>query len=139
MILAWLLSLLFTVQVDSCIASQFAHKGDKLAGGVSRALGRRVLPTDHGIAHRRLPLNSWILVCNPRTSLCSLGTVLDRGPYGMVDAEGWFNSARAPERKAARIAAVGRRKAYRGCVDLTPSIARGIGHNGFERVRVYRF
>ena len=131
-----MLFLALLASLQFCTASQFAHKGDRLAGGPSRYLGRRVLPTDVGIAHRDLPQGTWVNVCNKRTGLCATGVVLDAGPYGMVDEKGWFNSALAPTRRRTLIRKVGKHKAYRGCADLTPALAQKIGHNGLEKVSI---
>jgi hypothetical protein len=114
-------------QSETCIATIFAQPGDKHAGGRSPWLRRRVRPTDLGVAHRTHPLGSWVKVTNLRTGKSVRVRVIDRGPYGKLDARGrWFNGARHPRRR-------GR---FRGCVDLTPATARRIDHNGFERVRV---
>jgi hypothetical protein len=112
---------------EECVASIFAYPGDKHAGGRSPWLRRRVRPTDLGIAHRTRKLGSWVRVTNLRTGKSTRARVIDRGPYGKLDAQGrWFNGARDRTRKGT----------WRGCADLTPAVAKRIGHNGFERVRL---
>lgn len=70
-----------------------------------------------------------IRITNLRTKLSAEGVVLDRGPYGKLDKDGrWFNSRRHRSRR-------GR---YRGCADLTPALAKAIGHDGRDRVRLER-
>jgi len=126
-------------QPQTCTSTIFAYHGDKHAGGASRYLGRRVAPTDVGIAHRRLRLGTKVQVCVRRNGRCAVGVVLDRGPYGMRDHLGWFN-ARGDNSQRARgkalIRKVGKRRAYRGCADLTPGLATLVNHNGLETVTV---
>jgi hypothetical protein len=122
-----MVSVVPSTKPETCIATIFAQPGDKHAGGRSPWLRRRVRPTDLGVAHRTRPLGSWVKVTNLRTGKSARVRVIDRGPYGKVDARGrWFNGARYPRRR-------GR---YRGCVDLTVATARRIDHNGFERIRI---
>lgn len=89
--------------------------------------GRPVIASDVGIAHRTWPMGSIILVENLRTKKASLAVVLDRGPYGKLDSEGrWFNARKERSRVGV----------YRGCADLTPALARALGHNGSDTVRI---
>jgi hypothetical protein len=124
--IAVLLSFLLS-QSQSCQSTIFAYPGDKHDGGPSRYLKRKVRPDDMGIAHRTLPLGTPVIVC--QNDSCAFGVVLDRGPYGMADEDGWFNAKLEPER-----ARGGR---YRGCADLTPALAEAINHDGFARVRLF--
>lgn len=122
-----------------CDSTIFGYTGDGYGGRTPTVLtGEPVKDYDFGIAHRTLPMGSVIKVQNLRTREVAVGVVLDRGPYGMIDARGWFNSAREKERARAYIAEVGKRKAYRGCADITPALAQAISHRGRDRVRIWR-
>lgn len=123
--------LLFS-QPQTCNSTIFGYEGDRHAGGNALALGRPVRPGDYGIAHRRWKMGTRILIKNLRTGKKAFGEVIDRGPYGAIDSEGnWFlKSPGSIDRdKPGR---------FRGCADLTPDLAKAIGHDGFDRVRVWR-
>jgi len=113
-----------------CLSTQFGHIGDGYGGRTPTVLNNRpVSKTDMGIAHRTWKMGSWVRVKNLRTGKTALAQVIDRGPYGKTDAEGnWFNSRKPGNRDR-----VGK---YRGCADLTPALAKAIGHNGKELVKI---
>ena len=113
--------------VATCKASVFAQPGDKYAGGASRWLKREVHHTDSGIAHRSYPLGSWVEIRNLRTGRMVETQVIDRGPYGAMHKGRWIIKKRPSD--------PGR---WRGCADLTPPVAKKIGHNGFERISIVR-
>ena len=102
--------------------------GDKHGGRSPTVLYKRpVQPGDMGIAHRTWPMGAKIKVTNVKTKQSAFGVVLDRGPYGKVDAAGnWFNSRRERER-------IGK---YKGCADLTPDLGKAIGHKGRTKVKI---
>lgn len=116
------------IRVIVCWSTIFGYPGDGHGGRTPTVLYKRpVSATDLGIAHRAWPMGARIRITNLRTKLSAEGVVLDRGPYGKVDKDGrWFNSRRHRSR-------IGR---YRGCADLTPALAKLIGHDGKDRVRV---
>ena len=111
-----------------CMSTIFGQPGDGYGGRTPTVLYKRpVSVTDMGVAHRTWPMGASIRITNLRTKKSAYGVVLDRGPYGKVDADGkWFNSRRERNR-------IGE---YRGCADLTPALAKAIGHNGRDRVRI---
>ena len=123
-----------------CTSTIFGYEGDQHAGGDAILLGRPVNDTDMGIAHRYWKMGSDVAVQNVRTGRVAYGKVLDRGPYGALTPEGkvWFPG------KALRTGRKTRRKLpkelgrWRGCADLTPALARAIGHDGMDRVRIWR-
>jgi hypothetical protein len=128
-ILKFLMGLSFTNQAHQvCMSTQFGHPGDGYGGRTPTLLhDRPVEPGDMGIAHRRWPIGSPIRIKNLETDQVSYGVVLDRGPYGKTDADGnWFNARRERERDGT----------YRGCADLTPDLARAIGHKGKTKVKI---
>ena len=77
-----MLILLILFQVEICTATHFAFDGDELAGGVAPYLGRKVRPTDNGIAHRTLPMGSKVVLINLRNGRKVTTRVIDRGPFG---------------------------------------------------------
>lgn len=138
-----LLSVVPGTKSEECIATIFAQPGDKHAGGRSPWLRRRVRPTDLGIAHRTRPLGSWVRVTNLRTGKSARVRVIDRGPFGRTDRNGsWYNGAseyRTCRRRGFGLedpACYRSKSRFVGCADLTPAVARRIGHNGKERVQV---
>jgi hypothetical protein len=111
---------------QTCTASVFGYHGDKWGSSATVFTGRPVRPTDIGIAHRTIPLGT--LVVLEYRGRYVVATVIDRGPYGALDASGrWFIKRRRSE--------PGR---WRGCVDLTPRAARLLGHGGWGKVRLWR-
>lgn len=111
---------------EVCTATEFGAPGDRWAGGHALLLKRPVEPDDMGVAHRTLPLGSAVVVQSVATSKLAIGRVIDRGPYGaMVDGQ-WAIKLRRTDPGT-----------WRACLDLTPRMARAIGHNGFARVRVW--
>lgn len=118
----------FVLKTMVCLATQFGHPGDGHGGRTPTILTKKpVTPSDIGIAHRTWPIGSVVLVANIRTNKSVLAVVIDRGPYGKLDAQGrWFNARKERSREGA----------YRGCADLTPRLAKLIGHNRKERVRL---
>lgn len=120
------MSLLLKTMV--CLATQFGHPGDGHGGRTPTVLtGNPVTANDIGIAHRTWPVGSVVLVTNLRTKKSMLAVVIDRGPYGKLDADGnWFNARKERDREGV----------YRGCADLTPMLAKLIGHNQKERVKL---
>lgn len=123
-----------------CLSTIFGYPGDKHGGRSPTILyGRPVSATDMGIAHRTWPMGARVKVTNLRTHKVGYGVVLDRGNWGMRDSDGWFNSRKKKNR--ARAKALLREKgegAYCACADITYGLARRIGHNGRERVRLER-
>ncbi|MCP4448260.1 MAG: hypothetical protein GY811_23415 [Myxococcales bacterium] len=118
------------IDILICWSTIFGQPGDGYGGRTPTVLyGRSVSPADMGIAHRTWPMGSRIRITNLRTKKSATGVVLDRGPYGKLDASGdWFNSRRERSR-------VGK---FRGCADLTPALAEAIGHDGKDKVKIER-
>lgn len=113
-----------------CLSTQFGHPGDG-HGGTTPTIHTKKPVTEHdmGIAHRTWKMGARVRVKNIRTGKVAIARVIDRGPYGKTDAEGrWFNSRKKGNRQ--------REGTYRGCADLTPKLARSIGHNGKELVKI---
>ena len=66
------------------------------------------------IAHRTLPCNTKVVICNKRNNLCTTARVVDRGPYGITYNDGKYQ--------------------HTSIVDITYGVKRKIKHNGFEDV-----
>jgi hypothetical protein len=112
---------------ERCSSTIFGQPGDKWAGGNALALGRPVAPDDIGIAHRRLPLRSVVLLRNERTGRATLATVLDRGPYGATMPDGSWGLKRRHSEPGA----------WKGCADLTPRAASILEHDGRDPVSIW--
>jgi hypothetical protein len=84
----------------------------------------------------KLDCGSWVLIKNERTGKEAWCKVLDRGPYGKIDEDGnWFNGA--TEYKEAKAEGRSQKKGrWRGIIDMSPAVAKKIGHNGMEKVTV---
>ena len=123
---AFLLLLLSPNDVQVCMSTVFGHTGDKHAGGNTILLKRPVEPGDMGIAHRTLPMGSTVAVQNTKTGMIAIGKVIDRGPYGAILDGSWLIKRKPTDPGK-----------WRGCVDLTPDMAKAIGHKGFDTVRVF--
>lgn len=65
------------------------------------------------VAHRTLRCGARVAVCLPRTGKCVFAVVADRGPYG-----------KRPD------------GSYTAIVDMSPRLAKMLGHNGYEQVVV---
>ncbi len=134
-----------TPNLTACIATQFAHKGDKWAGEKFFCTRRKVSHRQFGIAHRTLPCGTMVLITNIRTGRSVRAPVIDRGPYWVVPTKCSRDNSGFPSHKCW---AKGRAKVRRylnpasgitfaSCADLTPPVARAIGLNGKEPVIVY--
>ena len=118
---------------EECVSTQFANKGDAMAGGKSPYLKRRVRATDVGVAHRTLPFGTKIEITLERTGKTTTAVVIDRGPFGRLDENGkWYSGAAFYRKhKGGKIPADG----WVGCLDSTPPVIDALDHNGKERVK----
>jgi hypothetical protein len=104
----------FGVGVDEGIATKFGFAGDKHAGG-DLACEHRPIPEDEPIcAHRWLPCGTKVQIVNLQRKGKTTCRIADRGPYG-VDASS---------------------NRWRGLIDLTPHVARGVKLDGRDPVRL---
>lgn len=128
--------LFYPGKAEVCLATTFAQPGDKWLGGDSPVLRRKILPTDNGVAHREFPLGGWVAIYNIRTGKSTEARVIDRGPFGRVDGKGrWYNGV-SLYRHAIRNGKPIPRDGWRGCLDMTPRVARSVGSNGMDPVLV---
>lgn len=127
-----LLFLLAPPDLEIHFSTIFASHGDKHMGGESPCLKRLVRPTDNIIAHRTLKCHTRVRLYNPRTKRHTIARVGDHGPYGACIKEGWIVGTTCPKgfwRVKKREHNPG---TWRGAFDLTPHVAKNLGHNGFE-------
>lgn len=160
-LLVWIILTGLSTPTEVCNSTIFGMPGDELAGKKARHLGRAVNDTDVGIAHRYLPLGSTVVVELGNRAV--VATVIDRGPYGRIrprsapcpkalggrrlkDGRCWVNGAyEYRECQAAGKHPIKDKSCYypgsywNGCVDTTPALAASLGHDGWERVKLYRW
>lgn len=74
-------------------------------------LHRPLKKGESALAHRTLPCGTRVMIYNLRTQQSTYSIVKDRGPYGK------YPSGR-----------------YKSELDMTPRVAKEIGHNGMEKV-----
>lgn len=120
----WVFVSLITQPSHECLATNFGSPGDRHAGGKAVCVGRKVGSDDIGVAHRSLPCGTKVVVYLGRTKRAALATVIDRGPYGATLDGVWFVKKTKDEPGK-----------WRGCLDMTPRLAKILGHNGLEKVR----
>lgn len=118
-------------KAQSGLATMYGTPDDRKwgAGHLACAPDYRVqdLPEMHVCAHRTYRCGTILAVENPRTGLRTLCRVLDRGPYGALLEDGtWAVKIRASDPGT-----------WRGIADMTPAVAKAIGHTGFGRVKVW--
>lgn len=108
-------------------ATRFGDPNDRHDGDALSCTHQALGPDDLVCAHRTLPCGTVVLLHNPRTDRVALCTVEDRGPYGAILPSGrWGVKIRKRQPGV-----------WRGVIDLSPAVARALGHNGFERIDVY--
>lgn len=138
MLMTWILSLVSAIGVtETGIATIYGYPGDKYNPYNQYACKRRIIAQQgyrswmhavaRGVAHRNLPCGQSVRVCNIRNGLCSDMIVVDRGPYGAKTAHGWQSRPKK----------LYRGESYRGILDLLPSAAQKINHNGKEAVTLW--
>lgn len=130
----WLILALLLGTPETCYSTEFGYLGDSLGRSRTRHLGRPVDPQhDLGIAHRTLPLGSVVLLHSPSRQTWVFAVVIDRGPYGRVQADGtWVNGA--DEYRACQVAGrnplkkscYSKGSRWRGSADLTPRVVRAL-------------
>lgn len=116
-----------TLHHDAGLATRYGTPGDRWAGRGLACTGKRMQPNQLVCAHRTLPCGTTLILENPRNGRFALCQVLDRGPYGAILPSGqWGLKIHASD--------PGR---WRGILDLSPAVSKALGHNGFQRIRVY--
>lgn len=118
---------------ETGIASIFGFHGDKL-GRQAFACSRGERPQDSDgrfCAHREFKCGTVVVIENIRTGSRSHCIVRDHGPYGAykyIDGiRHWVIKIKKSDPGQ-----------WRGVIDMSQDVADEIGHNGFERVRVWK-
>lgn len=130
-----LLAISLVAGIKSGNASRYGFEGD-IYDDVGKFACRRTLESrfggrgfekmrKHGVAHRTLPCGTRLGVCHPRTGLCTLAYVVDRGPWGAINKKGEWHS---------RTSRLLPGEHYRGDLDLLPGTYSAIGLVGIESV-----
>jgi len=134
------------------IASRFGDVGDKWIGGnLFCQPDTRVSPDKHQCAHRKYPCGTILIIENARNKNRSWCEVVDRGPYGanifiedtpVITESGkkaWYVKKRKKHLPPVDICPLGQCVGrWRGILDMSPAVNEDLGHNGFEKVRVYK-
>lgn len=111
---------------DRGVATRFGDPGDLLTGAHLSCTHQRLQPGQLVCAHRTLPCGSVVMLQNPRTNRVAVCEVLDRGPFGAILPDGhWGVKIHANEPGK-----------WRGLIDLAPSVATALDHNGRENIQI---
>lgn len=123
--------------------------------GPIRADGKPFKEFDDHIAHRELPLGSWVVVCNLRNFHCTSTTVRDRGSYGYCKYQrdslqycphkplwaNWRNTNTCLSGYKYTVKTKRSRRDcgyYLGIADLTRPVARRVKFSGLDPVLLIR-
>jgi hypothetical protein len=118
---------LISIRYDRGLATRFGDPGDQWAGKHLSCTHQRMQPGQLACAHRTLPCGTTLILENPRNGRFAVCEVLDRGPFGAILPSGhWGLKIHRKEPGD-----------WRGILDLAPAVARALGHNGRERIRVF--
>jgi len=130
--------LILDIAMQICLSTQFGHAGDAYGGRLPALhTGVPVRDSDIGIAHRTWPMGSKVFIRNLRTKKTSYATVIARGPYGKNTKTGkWFNGSPGARKKRKKKGLPEPQGKWRGCADLTPSLAKRLQHNGKDRIQL---
>lgn len=134
------------------IATRYGYPGDIYgSGGIACKPHNRVNDVEHICAHRWYPCGTLLIVENQKTGERNWCEVKDRGPYGanvfaadgskvMVgNRQGWYIKIREgdlpPDDLCPDGGCVGK---WRGILDMSPAVSKGMGHTGWGTVKVWR-
>lgn len=127
---------------EVCNSTTFGTPGDKWVGGKALLLKRRVNQTDIGVAHRTHKLGSYVVIRNERNGRYAVAPVIDRGPYGALAACHLVKDKKEAVPRKGKCWYVKKKRRWpgrwRGCLDLTPALGKQLGHDGWDRVSVWR-
>lgn len=116
-----------SLEADRGLATRFGDPDDPMDGPYLSCTRKKIIPGQLVCAHRTLPCGSLVLLENIRTGQFAACEVLDRGPFGAILPSGdWGLKLHADEPGD-----------WRGIIDLSPAVSEALGHNGFERVRLF--
>jgi len=134
------------------IGTRYGDPGDIYAQqGTACAPHDHINDVDHVCAHRWYPCGTLLIVENQKTGDRNWCVVLDRGPYGanvfasdgskvMINGrQGWYIKIRENDAPPAELCpdggCVGR---WRGVLDMSPAVSKGMNHTGWGAIKVWR-
>jgi len=126
-----------TKQTKTTMGTIFATPGDKWLGGPAACTGQRIKHFHNGAAHRSLPCGTVIGVKLVRTGRTAFTVIIDRGPFWgrLAGQKRNYNAVKHWLRLGE--GAVGKKLIMRGDLDITPYVAKKIGHTGLEKVEYW--
>lgn len=124
---------------QSCHSTMYGHRADDVYPSNGKVIGygdttdgvktiwfQRSPRLDVGVAHRTLPLGSWVILENPFTKDRDVFRVIDRGPY-----------SKRINGKPATDVANKHPEPYSSCVDITYLAGVKLHHSGSQRIRMW--
>ena len=135
------------------IATRYGYPGDKYGQQVTAcAPHQKINSTEHTCAHRWYPCGTILIVESQKTDRRSWCVVRDRGPYGAsVFAEdgsrvmvgpkkaAWYIKIRASDQPPDELCPEGGCTGkWRGILDMSPAVSKGMGHTGWGMVKVWK-
>lgn len=106
------------------LSTRFGDPGDRWAGKQLSCTHQPMQPNQLACAHRTLACGTPVLLHNPRTKRLAVCEVLDRGPFGAILPTGKWGLKRKKSEPGK----------WRGIIDLSPTVAKALAHNGRERI-----
>ena len=134
------------------IATRYGDPGDIYGqGGTACAPHDKINDVDHVCAHRWYPCGTILVVENQKTNERNWCVVKDRGPYGAnvfaadgtkVMANGrpaWYIKIHKDDLPPGDLCPGGECTGrWRGVLDMSPAVSKGMGHTGWGSVKVWR-
>jgi hypothetical protein len=135
------------------IATRYGEPGDIYAQrGTACAPHNKINATEHTCAHRWYPCGTILIVEDQKTRQRNWCVVRDRGPFGasvfasdgskvMISPKkaAWYIKIREtdlpPDDLCPDGGCTGR---WRGILDMSPAVSKGMGHTGWGAVKVWR-
>ena len=143
MLILWKFFFTLFSEPEICVASVFGTPGDKLSGTYSACSGEKLEEFEYGIAHRKLPCGTKVIIKNRKTQRFTLAKVVDRGPYGAgTPGLDWYIKRKQDESPPEDLChqlndANCLPRPWRGCIDLLPGTADLIGLSGRSEVKMW--
>ena len=134
------------------IATRYGSPGDKFAQqGTACKPHNKINDVDHVCAHRWYPCGTIQIVEDQKTGQRNWCEVMDRGPYGASvfaadgskvmngSRQGWYIKIRKDDLPPPELCPDGGCTGkWRGVLDMSPAVSKGMGHTGWGTVKVWR-
>ncbi len=124
---------------QSCHSTMYGHLATDVYPSNGRIIGysdstdgiktiwfQRSPRLDVGVAHRTLPVGSWIIVENPFTGDRDVFRVIDRGPYAKRVGGKMITDVKGSHSEP-----------YASCLDITYLAGVKLRHSGSQRIRMW--